>query len=75
MNEWRLIPKDKDGFFDETSDLYDKLPIIVAVVDEDDEYPELYYIDKDCWVDFLSDFNNPKFKYYMPCGVLEGGAE
>lgn len=43
-NEWKPIPKDKDGFFDEESNLYNELPIIVAEIEED--YPSLFYVDE-----------------------------
>ena len=71
-NEWKPIPKDKSGFFDETSDLYDELPIIIMYVygDVHDEDTIMYYIDEGNWHDTLSDFSNPHCKLYMPCGKI-----
>ena len=50
--EWKKIPKDKNGFFDEESDLYDNLPIIVTEHHEG-MYPTLHYIDNDNWHETL----------------------
>lgn len=67
--EWKKIPKDKDGFFDEESDLYDNLPIIVTEHHKD-LYPTLHYIDKDNWHDTLSDLSRCRFKYYCKCNEI-----
>lgn len=68
--EWKLIPKDKDGFFDETSDLYEQLPIVVAYIEEG-LYPMLEYIDKNNWLDACSDLNKEQYKYYAQVEPLE----
>ena len=61
--KWNKIPKDKDGFFDEESDLYDRLPIIIT--EELDDYVVLHYIDEDNWFDTLSDLSRQRFAYYI----------
>lgn len=55
------IPKDKDGFFDENSDLYEQLPILVF--DNDKGSVELAYYGN--WGDWLSDFNKSMYKHYI----------
>lgn len=55
------IPKDKDGFFDENSDLYNQLPILVFCEDK----IEPYICDWENWGDCLSDFNKERYKYYI----------
>lgn len=72
--EWKPIPKDKDGFFDERSNLYDELPIIVAETWYG-EISELFYVDKESWFDYVADLSRPSVKYYLPCGELKGGKE
>ena len=61
--KWRKIPKDKHGFFDEESDLYDKLTIIIT--EKLDEYVTLHYIDEENWHDTLPDLNRQRFAYYI----------
>lgn len=61
--KWNNIPKDKDGFFNECSDLYDRLPIIVAEVTNEDVC--LHYIDAENWHDTLADLSRSRFKYYI----------
>lgn len=58
------IPKDKDGLFVDDGTMFIQLPIYV--IDEDDGTQEL--VDKDNWIDWLSDFNKQRFKYYYPKG-------
>lgn len=67
---WQLIPKDKDGFFDDESDLYDQLPIVIASIEED-MYPVLEYIDQDNWGDSYSDLNKERYKYYIRVEPME----
>ena len=61
--KWQPIPKDKDGFFDDDSNLYEQLPIVVASIEED-LYPMLEYIDQDNWSEAYSDLNKESYKYY-----------
>ena len=67
---WQLIPKDKDGFFDDDSDLYEQLPIVVASIEED-LYPILEYIDQDNWEEAYSDLNKERYKYYIRVETIE----
>ena len=69
--QWTPIPKDKDGFFNENCDMYEKLPIIV--VEMFDSIPYFHYVDKDNWMDSVADLSRQRYKYYLPCGKLEGG--
>lgn len=67
---WQQIPKDKDGFFDDESDLYEQLPIVAASI-EDGLYPMLEYIDKDNWSEAYSDLNKERYKYYTQVEPIE----
>ena len=62
--EWNTIPKDKYGFFDEDSDLYEQLPIIIVEMFEDNS-TNFYYIDEENWHDTLADLSRQRFKYYI----------
>jgi hypothetical protein len=68
--DWKLIPKDKDGFFDDDSNLYEQLPIVVASIEEG-LYPMLEYIDKDNWAESYSDLNKERYKYYTQVEPIE----
>ena len=68
--KWKQIPKDKDGFFDDDSDLYEQLPIVVAYIEEG-LYPMLEYIDKNNWLDSYSDLNKERYKYYIQVEPIE----
>lgn len=68
--KWLPIPKDKDGFFDNDSDLYEQLPIVVAAIVEG-LYPMLEYIDKDNWAESYSDLNKERYKYYIQVEPIE----
>lgn len=68
--KWLPIPKDKDGFFDNDSDLYEQLPIVVAAIVEG-LYPMLEYIDKDNWAESYSDLNKERYKYYTQVEPIE----
>lgn len=63
---WKKIKKDKDGFFDEESGLYEELPIIVAEVAEY-EQPIMHYVDEEAWFDIVADLSRARYKYYMKC--------
>ena len=68
---WNKIPKDKHGFFDDNSELYEQLPIIIVEMFED-KSTNFYYIDKENWHDTLADLSRPRFKYYIkvePIGI------
>ena len=67
---WQLIPKDKDGFFDDDSDLYEQLPIVVASIEEG-LYPILEYIDQENWAESYSDLNKERYKYYTQVEPIE----
>lgn len=56
---WKEIPKDKYGFFDEESDLYERLPIIIT------DTEDFYYVDEENWYDTLSDLSKERFMYYI----------
>ena len=56
---WEEISKDRYGFFNEESDLYERLPIIIT------DTVDFYYVDKDNWYDTLSDLSKERFKYYI----------
>ena len=58
------IPKDKDGLFVNDGTMYNELPIYVF--NEDDGTQEL--VDKENWIDWLSDFNKERYKFYMKGG-------
>lgn len=62
--KWKDIPKDSYGFFDEESDLYKRLPIIVSEI-YDDGFMSLYYVDEENWTDIISDLSKERFKYYI----------
>lgn len=68
--DWKLIPKDKDGFFDDDIDLYDQLPIVVASIVEG-LYPMLEYIDEENWAESYSDLNKERCKYYIQVEPIE----
>lgn len=68
--EWKLIPKDKCGLFDEKQHLYEQLPIVVASIEEG-LYPVLEYIDKDNWLDACSDLSKERYKYYIKVEPIE----
>ena len=68
--KWIPIPKDKDGFFDDDSNLYEQLPIVVASIEEG-LYPMLEYIDKDNWAESYSDLNKERYKYYTQVEPIE----
>lgn len=68
--DWKLIPKDKDGFLDDDSNLYEQLPIVVASIEEG-LYPMLEYIDKDNWLYSCSDLNKERYKYYIQVEPIE----
>ena len=68
--KWQPIPKDKDGFFDDDSNLYEQLPIVVAYIEEG-LYPMLEYIDKDNWLDACSDLSKERYKYYTQVETIE----
>ena len=61
--KWKQIPKDKDGFFDDESDLYEKLPIIIS--EEYDGDIITHYIDEENWYDTISDLSKERYKYYI----------
>ena len=61
--EWKQIPKDKNGFFDEESDLYERLPIIIS--EEYDGDIITHYIDEENWYDTISDLSKERYKYYI----------
>lgn len=64
---WKEIPKDKDGFFDENSDLYDRLPIIIT-----EEFGDcLYYIDEENWHETLADLSRQSFVHYIEVRELK----
>lgn len=67
--EWKKIPKDKAGFFDEDSNLYELLPIVITE-HISGLYPILHYVDEDNWHDTLADLSRSRFKYYAQCEVL-----
>lgn len=69
--KWQPIPKDKDGFFDEESDLYEQLPIIVRNDYDEGMYPILEYIDRENWFDTISDLNKESYKYYIQVEPIE----
>lgn len=60
--KWKEIPKDEYGFFDDDSDLYEKLPIIVAEIDDGIIF--CHYVNQDNWHDIVSDFSKESFKFY-----------
>lgn len=62
--KWKTIPKDKDGFFDEDSALYEQLPIIIAETYGDGSL-YLHYVDEDNWDDTVADLSRQRFKYYI----------
>jgi hypothetical protein len=68
--KWLPIPKDMDGFFDDGSNLYEQLPIVVASIEEG-LYPMLEYIDKDNWLDACSDLSKERYKYYIQVEPIE----
>lgn len=68
--KWQPIPKDKDGFFDNDSNLYDQLPIVVASIVEG-LYPMLEYIDQENWAESYSDLNKERYKYYIQVEPIE----
>lgn len=68
--KWLPIPKDKYGFFDDESDLYEQLPIVVASIEEG-LYPMLEYIDKDNWSEAYSDLSKERYKYYIQVEPIE----
>lgn len=66
---WKEIPKDKDGFFDENSDLYDRLPIIIT--EEFKDFINLYYIDKENWHETIADLSRQRFVHYIEVRELK----
>lgn len=66
---WKEIPKDKDGFFDENSDLYDRLPIIIT--EDFKDFINLYYIDKENWHETLADLSRQRFVHYIEVRELK----
>ena len=66
---WKEIPKDKDGFFDENSDLYDRLPIIIT--EEFKDFINLYYIDKENWHETVADLSRQRFVHYIEVRELK----
>ena len=68
--DWKLIPKDKDGFFDDDSNLYEQLPIVVASIEEG-LYPMLEYIDQENWAESYSDLSKERYKYYIQVEPIE----
>ncbi len=66
---WKEIPKDKDGFFDDNSDLYDRLPIIIT--EEFKDFINLYYIDKENWHETLADLSRQRFVHYIEVRELK----
>lgn len=62
--KWKVIPKDRYGFFDEESDLYKRLPIILAEI-YDDGIMFTHYVDTDNWHDTIADLSRERFKYYI----------
>lgn len=69
--EWKRIPKDKFGFFEDNGTMCAELPIIVAEEYDEDMYPILHYVDEENWWDSLSDFSRSSYKYYLPIPKLE----
>jgi hypothetical protein len=67
---WKEIPKDKHGFFDEESDLYERLPIVLAE-QYDDGTLFLHYIDTDNWHETLSDLSRQRFRYYIEVECID----
>lgn len=67
---WQPIPKDKDGLFDDDSNLYEQLPIVVASIEEG-LYPMLEYIDQENWAESYSDLNKERYKYYIQVEPIE----
>lgn len=68
--KWKEIPKDKHGFFDEESDLYERLPIVLAE-QYDDGTLFLHYIDTDNWHETLSDLSRQRFRYYIEVECID----
>lgn len=68
--EWKKIPKDVNGLYnEEESTMYEELPIIV-VEESCGTYPFLHYVDEDSWYDFIKEFSRPHFNYYAKCNEL-----
>lgn len=68
--EWKKIPKDVNGLYnEEESTMYEELPIIV-VEENWGTYPFLHYVDEDSWYDFIKEFSRPYFNYYAKCNEL-----
>lgn len=68
--EWKKIPKDVNGLYnEEESTMYEELPIIV-VEENWGSYPFLHYVDKDSWYDFIKEFSRPYCNYYAKCNEL-----
>ena len=70
--KWKGIPKDKYGFFDEESDLYERLPIVLAE-QYDDGTLYLHYVDIGNWHDTLSDLSIQRFRYYIEVECIDNG--
>ena len=70
ITKWQEIPKDKHGFFDEESDLYERLPIVLAE-QYDDGTLFLHYIDTDNWHETLSDLSRQRFRYYIEVECID----
>lgn len=68
--KWQPIPKDKDGFLDNDSNLYEQLPIVVASIVEG-LYPMLEYINQENWAESYSDLNKERCKYYIQVEPIE----
>lgn len=62
------IPKDKDGFFEDTNDdMFKSLPILVFCEDK----IEPCICDLDNWGDWLSDFNKERYKHYIKVNEIK----
>lgn len=70
---WNKIPKDKDGFFDEESNLYEQLPILIT--ERKDECFYTHYIDEENWHDTVADLSRQRFEYYIRVEALNYGKQ
>lgn len=69
--EWKKIPKDVNGLYnEEESTMYEELPIIVVKENCGAAYPFLHYVVEDSWYDFIKEFSRPYCNYYAKCNEL-----
>ena len=64
---WKAIPKDKYGLFEDDGTMYADLPIIVYEEDKANESFYIHYVDEENWQESVADFNRERFRYYLPC--------